>query len=74
VKEGAGDHGHERVPMQALPGPPFEAIEAGLFLHQLMPLLTNPARLDGSGAMNRMKSMLTRSGSGLQPRFTQGRR
>ena len=49
LQERVGDHGHERVPAQALPGSPFEVIEAELFFHLLMGLLTNPARLDGGG-------------------------
>ena len=35
------------MPVQALPRSPFEVIKTEIFLHLLMRLLTNPARLDG---------------------------
>src|SRR3954464_12735118 len=42
-----GDAGHQRVPMQAGPGPAFEIAEAELLLELLVHLLAGPARLDG---------------------------
>src|SRR3954464_6095617 len=42
-----GDAGHQRVPMQAGPGPAFEVAEAELLLELLVHLLARPARLDG---------------------------
>jgi len=47
LKEGKGDHGHERMAVQALPGSSFEVIEAEFLFQLLMGLLTNPSRLDG---------------------------
>ena len=35
LKEGESDHGHERMPLQALPGSSFEVIKAE-FLFQLL--------------------------------------
>src|SRR5690348_1114515 len=46
---GKGDAGHQRVPMQAGPGPTFEVAEPELLLELLVHLLARPARLDGSG-------------------------
>src|SRR3569833_688425 len=42
-----GDAGHQRVPMQAGPGPAFEVAEPKFLLELLMHLLARPARLDG---------------------------
>ena len=36
LEEGVGDHRHERVPVQALPGSALEVIEAEFFFHLLM--------------------------------------
>src|SRR6266702_7022260 len=47
LKEGKGDHGHERMAVKALPGSSFEVIEAEFLFQLLMGLLTNPSRLDG---------------------------
>src|SRR5690348_6583324 len=44
---GKSDAGHQRVPMQAGPGPAFEIAESKFLLELLMHLLTAPARLDG---------------------------
>src|SRR5690349_21967383 len=44
-----GDAGHQRVPMQAGPGPAFEVAEAEFLLELPVHLLARPARLDGSG-------------------------
>jgi hypothetical protein len=49
LQERVGDHSHERISVQALPRSPFEVIEAKLFLHLLMGLVTDPTRLDGGG-------------------------
>ena len=47
LKEGVRDHYHERVSVQALPGPSLEVIEAEFFFHLLMGLFADPSRLDG---------------------------
>ena len=47
LKEGVGDHCHERMPMQALPGSALKVIETEFFFQLLMSLLANPSRLDG---------------------------
>src|SRR3954451_11219924 len=44
---GKGDAGHQRVPMQAGPGPAFEVAEPKFLLELLVHLLAGPARLDG---------------------------
>ena len=46
LEEGVGDHRHERVPVQALPGSALEVIEAEFFFHLLMGLFANPSRVD----------------------------
>ena len=46
LKEGVSDHCHERVSVQAVPGPSLEVIEPEFFFHLLVGLLTNPSRLD----------------------------
>ena len=48
LEEGVGDHRHECMTMQALPGPSLEVIEAKFFLELLVGLLANPSRLDGT--------------------------
>src|SRR6266516_4378677 len=49
LKEGEGDHGHERMPLKALPGSSFEVIKAEFLFQLLMTLFANPSRLDGGG-------------------------
>jgi len=49
LKEGKGDHRHERMPVKALPGSHLEVVEAEFLFQLLMALLTNPSRLDGGG-------------------------
>ena len=49
LKEEEGDHGHERMPIEPLPGSPLEVVEAKLLLHLLMRLLADPSRLDRAG-------------------------
>src|SRR4051794_18228447 len=44
-----GNTGHQRVPVQACPGPALEVAEAEFLLQVLMCLLAGPARLDGGG-------------------------
>src|SRR3954453_11078607 len=44
-----GDAGHQRVPVQACPGPALEVAEAEFLLQVLMCLLAGPARLDRGG-------------------------
>jgi hypothetical protein len=46
LQEGEGDHGHERVPVQAGPGAALEVVEPQFLLHLLMRLLAHPASLD----------------------------
>jgi hypothetical protein len=41
--------GHERMTVKALPGAPFEVVEAKFLSHLLMCLLANPSCLDSSG-------------------------
>ena len=47
LKESVGDHRHERMAMQALPGSALEVIETEFFFQLLVSLLANPSRLDG---------------------------
>jgi hypothetical protein len=47
LEESIGDHRHERVAMQALPGPTLEVIKPEFFFQLLVRLLANPSRLDG---------------------------
>ena len=50
---GKGDAGHQRVPVQAGPGPALEVAEAEFLFQVLVCLLTGPARLDGVAASRR---------------------
>ena len=36
LKEGEGDHRHERMPVKALPGSPLEVVEAEFIFQLLM--------------------------------------
>jgi hypothetical protein len=47
LEEGVGDHGHQCVAMEPMPGSALEVVETELFLHLLMRLFAEPARLDG---------------------------
>src|SRR5580692_9112605 len=49
LQVGVGDHRHERVAVQAAPGPALEVIEAEFFLELLVGLLADPSRLDRGG-------------------------
>ena len=49
LEPGKGHAGHQRVPMQARPGPALEVAQAQFLLELLMCLLADPARLDGGG-------------------------
>src|SRR3954470_13366652 len=49
LQVGEGDAGHQRVPVQACPGPALEVAEAEFLLQLLMCLLAGPARLDRGG-------------------------
>src|SRR4051812_588936 len=49
LEKGEGDAGHQRVPVQAYPGPALEVAEAEFLLQLLMCLLAGPARLDRGG-------------------------
>ena len=47
LQEGEGEHRHERMAVEILPGSPFEVIEAKFLFQLLMGLLANPSCLDG---------------------------
>jgi hypothetical protein len=47
LEETERDHCQQHVMVQGMPVPALTMIEPQLFLHLLVPLLTNPARLDG---------------------------
>ncbi len=47
LQEGEGEHRHERMAVETLPGSPFEVIEAKFLFQLLMGLLANPSGLDG---------------------------
>ena len=47
LQEGEGEHRHERMAVETLPGSPFEVIEAKFLFQLLMGLLANPSCLDG---------------------------
>ena len=49
LQEGEGEHRHERMAVETLPGSPFEVIEAKFLFQLLMGLLANPSCLDGGG-------------------------
>jgi hypothetical protein len=46
LEEGAGNHRHERMTMQTLPGSTLEVIEPPFLFQLLLRFLTNPSRLD----------------------------
>ena len=46
LQECVGNHRHQGMPMQALPGASLEVIEAQFLLHLLMRLFANPAGFD----------------------------
>ena len=47
LQEGEGEHCHERMAVETLPGSPFKVIEAKFLFQLLMGLLANPSCLDG---------------------------
>src|SRR3974390_818710 len=47
LKEGVGDHRHECMTGEALPGPALEVVETKFLFQLLVSLLANPSRLDG---------------------------
>src|ERR1700691_2122230 len=49
LQVGVGDHRHERVAVQAMPGSAFEVVEAKFFLELLVGLLADPSGLDRGG-------------------------
>ena len=49
LQEGVGNHRHEGMAVEAMPGSSLEVIEPEFFLQLLVRLLTDPARLNGSG-------------------------
>ncbi len=49
LQPGKGDAGHQCVPVQTRPGPPFEVAQAQLLLELLVCLLADPTPLDGRG-------------------------
>jgi len=59
LEETERDHRQQYVMVQSMPVPALTMIEPQLFLHLLVPLLTDPARLDGGhqfdqGGLGRM--------------------
>ena len=50
-----GEHRHERVAVETLPGSPFEVIEAKFLFQLLMGLLANPSCLDGGRQGNSVR-------------------
>ena len=48
LQPGESHAGHQRVPVQAGPGPALEVTQAQLLFELLVRLLADPARLDGS--------------------------
>ncbi|MBK3773007.1 hypothetical protein GAY31_02190 [Azospirillum brasilense] len=49
LKKGQGDHTQHGVVMQAMAAPPLEMIEPEFLLRLLVPLFSDPARLDPGG-------------------------
>ena len=49
LQEGEGEHRHECMAVKALPGSPFEVVEAKFLFQLLMGLLANLSCLDGGG-------------------------
>src|SRR5262249_16587388 len=47
LEEGIGNHRHECMTVETLPGPAFEVIETEFLFQLLVSLLANPSRLDG---------------------------
>ena len=47
LQESEGEHRHERMAVEALPGSTLEVIEPKFFFQLLMSLLVNPPRFDG---------------------------
>ena len=45
LQEGVGDHRHEGMPVQAVPGSSLEVVETEFLLELLMGLFTNPSAL-----------------------------
>ncbi len=78
LEEGVGDHGHQRITMQALPGSALEVVKTEFFLHLLVSLFANPTRLDGGcqGAQAKVSNICpgTRLGSSAtSPTFSRCR-
>ena len=46
---GKSNAGHQRVPVQAGPGPALKVAQSELLFELLVPLPANPVRLDGGG-------------------------
>jgi hypothetical protein len=46
LQEREGNHGEQRVVVEAGPGAPLEVVEAELFFHLLVGLLARPTRLE----------------------------
>ena len=49
LEECIRNHGHESVPMKALPGSSLEVVEAELFFQLLMGLFADPSCFDRGG-------------------------
>ena len=61
LEESVGDHRHERMTIEALPGSALEVIEAKFILQLLMGLLAEPARLDARAGRTARSRLLLRS-------------
>ena len=48
LEECVSDHGHERMTMEALPGPSLEVIKPEFLFQLLMSLFANPSCFDRS--------------------------
>ena len=46
LEEGVGDHGHERVTMEALPGSSLEVVKPEFLFQLLMGLFADPSSFD----------------------------
>ena len=49
LQECVGDHGHEGVTVETLPGSSLEVVKPEFFFQLLMRLFADPSRLDGGG-------------------------
>ena len=69
LQEGEGEHCHERMAMETLPGSPFEVIEAKFLFQLLMGLLADPSCPDGGPPGARTGRALVDSGEVVARQF-----